>query len=212
MGRIDAVSPVLDDVQALVGRIADAAPQVARAARRSTAPTTSTRPSSPPTPPSPPPRMSGRGWVRVAADLAAGLPSMAQAEDRMARLLVLQDRVLAGGQSLDDAAATLTRLHDLRDGLHDASGTVSGIQHMIVDVMLLQPAVDRAVAALKPVIELTRTARQADPAAMSPRPVVERSESMPVQAAPAERPATPAPVAGTTAAVVGAAPEAETVK
>ena len=81
--------------------------------------------------------------------------------------------------AIDDAATNLTRLHDLRDGLRDASGTVSGVQHMIVDVMLLQPAVDRAVAALKPVIELTRTARQADPAAMSPRPVVERSESMP---------------------------------
>jgi hypothetical protein len=44
---------------------------------------------------------------------------------------------------------------------------------MIVDVMLLEPAVGRAVQALKPVIELTRTARQADPTAMSPKPATD---------------------------------------
>jgi hypothetical protein len=64
---------------------------------------------------------------------------------------------------------------------------------MIVDVMLLQPAVDRAVAALKPVIELTRTARQADPAAMAPRASIE-------------------PTSDTVNPVVGAAPTADVTK
>ena len=77
---------------------------------------------------------------------------------------------------------------------------------MIVDVMLLQPAVDRAVAALKPVIELTRTARQADPAAMSPRASVEptrNGESIP---------SAPQPASDTVTPVVGAAPTGDVTK
>lgn len=213
MGRIEEATPVLDHVQALVGRIADTAPQVTRAAEvqrraedfhHAVIAADATVASA---------EGTGARLVRVAADLAAGTAAMTPAEDRLARLLAIQERLTGGATALDDAAAALTRLHDLRDGLRDAAGTVSGIQHMIVDVMLLQPAVDRAMAALKPVIEMTRTARQADPAAMSPRPVAERGETTPApQAAPADRPAPPSPVAGTAPAVVGAADAGETVK
>ena len=145
---------------------------------------------------------NGTRLSRIASDLVAEASVTGPAEERLGRLLALQDRVLDGTDSLDDAAGVLARLHDLRDGLRDAAGTVSGVQHMIVDVMLLQPAVDRAVAALKPVIELTRTARQADPATMAPRPVAER----------AAEPAPEAPRPTATAPVVGTAPSTEAVK
>jgi hypothetical protein len=61
---------------------------------------------------------------------------------------------------------------------------------MVVDVMLLRPAVDRAVQTLKPVIEFTRTARAVDPAAL---PV--RSAATAPAATPAEAPAAAVDVA-----------------
>jgi hypothetical protein len=115
------------------------------------------------------------------------------AEERLRRLVALKSSVVSGADHLDDADAALSRLQDLRDGLRNATTTIGDVQHMIVDVMLLQPAVDRAVAALKPVIELTRTARQADPAAMAPRASIESTSD-------------------TVNPVVGAAPTADVTK
>lgn len=203
MAKIDAVTPVLDDVQALIGRVADSAPSVARAAGvhdrtedlcRAVIASDSTASGA---------EQATARLVRIASDLAAAAPTAAPAEDRLARFIALERGLVSGAAGLDDAAAALTRLHDLRDGLRDASATVSGIQHMIVDVMLLEPAVGRAVAALKPVIELTRTARQADPAAMAPRPVAERAPEADPQRAgePASRPIPVTPVVGAATSV-----------
>jgi hypothetical protein len=127
--------------------------------------------------------------------------------------VALKNTVMSGADHVDDADATLARLHDLQDGLRTATATVGDVQHMIVDVMLLQPAVDRAVAALKPVIELTRTARQADPAAMAPRASVEpaRTEATPpgMQQPNSD---TVTPVSSPANPVVGAAPSADVTK
>jgi hypothetical protein len=40
------------------------------------------------------------------------------------------------------------------------SGTLGELQHLLVDMMLLEPAVQRAKLTLKPVMEITRMSRQ----------------------------------------------------
>jgi hypothetical protein len=113
--------------------------------------------------------------ANLTAALSGQEAATGPAEQRLGRLVALKNGVISGSDAVDDAAAALTRLHDLSDGLRTANSTIGGLQHMIVDVMLLEPAVNRAVQALKPVIELTRTARQADPTAMSPKPATDRA-------------------------------------
>lgn len=206
MTKIDAATPVLDDVQTLVSRIAGSAAVVdhatkvqERAGRLERAVIDSE---------------ASIGDAEKTVERLSGLTSAiveqetvtGPAEERLRRLVTLKSAVVSGGDHLDDADAALSRLQDLREGLRNATTTVSEVQHMIVDVMLLQPAVDRAVAALKPVIELTRTARQADPAAMAPRASIE-----PVRNG-GSIPAAPQPTSDTATPVVGAAPTGDVTK
>ncbi len=215
MTKIDAATPVLDDVQKLVARIAGSATVVdhatevqeragrlGRAVIDSEASIVDAEKSVE--------RISGLTSSIVSQDTVTG-----PAEERLRRLVALKSAVVSGADHLDDADATLARFHDLRDGLRNATSTVSDVQHMIVDVMLLQPAVDRAVAALKPVIELTRTARQADPAAMAPRASFDptrKGESNPSAPQPASDTLTPVSAPAAATPVVGAAPTSDVTK
>jgi hypothetical protein len=63
------------------------------------------------------------------------------------------------------------RLTDLAGTLADASGTVGQLQRFVVDVMLLEPAIVRAVRALEPVAEFTRAGRRAAPKTASAKPL-----------------------------------------
>ena len=74
-------------------------------------------------------------------------------------------RVQAAVRSAGDlqaADAALVRLGDLAGSLADASGTVGQLQRFVVDVMLLEPAIVRAVRALEPVAEFTRAGRRVE--------------------------------------------------
>ena len=215
MTKIDAATPVLDDVQTLVSRIAGSAADVDHAT------TVQDRAA-----------QLGRSVIETeqrivdaerTIDRISGLTSSiveqetvtGPAEERLRRLVALKSSVVSGADHLDDADAALSRLQDLRDGLRNATTTIGDVQHMIVDVMLLQPAVDRAVAALKPVIELTRTARQADPAAMAPRASVEPARnggSIPAAPQPTSDTITPVSAPASANPVVGAAPTADVTK
>jgi hypothetical protein len=53
-------------------------------------------------------------------------------------------------------------LSDLAESLATAAGTVGQLQRFVVDIMLLEPAVARAVRALDPVVELTKAGRGVD--------------------------------------------------
>ena len=93
---------------------------------------------------------------RLCKQLTNNADTVATAHERLAALLQLKDDVLSQAADLSAAVATLQEIWDLRDGLLQAGGTVDQIQHMVVDVMLMEPAVDRAVQALRPVVEFTR--------------------------------------------------------
>jgi hypothetical protein len=109
----------------------------------------------------------------------------------------LKEDLIGGAGDVDEAVTTLDRLQEMVAGLTEAKGTLGDIQHMVVDVMLLRPAVDRAVQTLKPVIDFTRTARAVDPAVRAigsvpapaaeiAKPAADATKSATVTGAPAE--------------------------
>jgi hypothetical protein len=81
---------------------------------------------------------------------------------------------------LQAADAALVRLGDLATSLADASGTVGQLQRFVVDVMLLEPAIVRAVRALEPVAEFTRSGRRVEVKKVNakPRPAVEETTAV----------------------------------
>lgn len=72
---------------------------------------------------------------------------------------------------------------ELRDGLIRSNSTLSEIQHLVVDMVLLEPAVKRAMLSLKPVVEMTRLSRQIESPAIESTPTGEETKQ---NAAPAE--------------------------
>jgi DNA repair exonuclease SbcCD ATPase subunit len=82
------------------------------------------------------------------------------AQRQLADMNQLKSKLLAQTRDLPDAAAVLTQLVELRDGLLRSSGTLGEIQHLVVDMVLLEPAVKRAMLAFKPVVEITRLSSQ----------------------------------------------------
>ncbi len=82
------------------------------------------------------------------------------ADRQLAELSRLKSELLVQARSLPEAAAVLTQVWELRDGLIRSNSTLSEIQHLVVDMVLLEPAVKRAMLSLKPVVEMTRLSRQ----------------------------------------------------
>lgn len=109
-------------------------------------------------------RRSLQQTVNKQADvLKASEQTLAASGEQIDALIGLQNQVIAKTADITDAEATLERLIDMQASVQLADATLSDIQHMVVDVMLIQPAAERAVAALKPVVEFTRMSRRLDP-------------------------------------------------
>jgi hypothetical protein len=103
-------------------------------------------------------RMTG-----LTAALARQADESTLASQRLEGLMGLEDRLVRTATDLPAADAALLRLTDLAASLADASGTVGQLQRFVVDVMLLEPAIGRAVRALEPVIDFTRAGRRVEP-------------------------------------------------
>jgi len=89
---------------------------------------------------------------------AAGLGA---AEQVSARLALLTDGLTAEANGLDHAEETLARLGDLSDWVRTSSGMLGDLRNLVADVVMLEPAVQRAVRALEPVVEFTSLGRRA---------------------------------------------------
>jgi hypothetical protein len=74
----------------------------------------------------------------------------------------LEARLVQASVDVRAADAALVRLTDLAEMLSGASGTVGQLQRFVVEVMLLEPAVGRAMRALEPVVEFTRGEQKVD--------------------------------------------------
>lgn len=106
----------------------------------------------------------------LAVTLADGGADAAVAADRLDRLMALERGLVRATADIQTADAALVRLTDLVSSLADASGTVGQLQRFVVDVMLLEPAIGRAVRALEPVVEFTRAGRRIDVRAVDAGP------------------------------------------
>ena len=115
----------------------------------------------------------------LSARLAEVDGQSAEAAERLDSLLAIQDSLLATTADVAAADAALVRLTDLAESLGDASGTVGRLQRFVVDIMLLEPAVGRAVRALEPVVEFTRAGRRLEGRDGQTRAVAEPAEDAP---------------------------------
>ena len=93
------------------------------------------------------------------ADLSTILQTQSEtttsAMEHAERLITLENRLAESSVDVRAADAALVRLTDLAEMLAGASGTVGQLQRFVVEVMLLEPAVGRAVRALGPMVEFT---------------------------------------------------------
>ena len=71
----------------------------------------------------------------------------------------MEARLASIAANLGDAELTLVALDDLRNEMVQAINTVGGMRRFMVDLMLLEPTVTRAVQALDPVVEFTQAGR-----------------------------------------------------
>jgi hypothetical protein len=109
-------------------------------------------------------------WLDDAASTAEGLNELCEslAEQRSAvkaagadldRVVDMESRLASIAANLGDAEQTILALDDLRGEMVQAINTVGGLRRFMVDLMLLEPTVTRAVQALDPVVEFTQAGR-----------------------------------------------------
>jgi hypothetical protein len=108
------------------------------------------------------------------------------AAERLDGLVALETGLVRLTSNLTAADAALVRLTDLVASLADASGTVGQLQRFVVDVMLLEPAIGRAMRALEPVVEFTRAGRRAEVTSAGATPAAEPADVTEVARVPAE--------------------------
>lgn len=161
-GTFPALEPVVEDVQELCDQLADSDDQVSRAMevnqrfgalQGQLAHAADTLPQA---------EQACQQMGSLCEKLGDQSDSVVSAQRQLAGLCRLKADLLSQNQDLPDAAAMLTQLGELRDGLLHSSGTLGEIQHLVVDMVLLEPAVKRAMLSLKPVVEMTRLSRQVE--------------------------------------------------
>lgn len=97
--------------------------------------------------------------ARLGSTLTAQAVDIDDAQDQLDRLVGLKSELLHHSSDLVAAETTLVHLQELTDWLASSAAVVGDLRHFVVDVVLLQPSVERAREALEPVISLTRAGR-----------------------------------------------------
>lgn len=99
--------------------------------------------------------------ARLGSALAAQAADIDVAQEQLDRLVDLKSNLVQRSRDLAAAETTLVHLDELTDWLAKSATVVGDLRHFVVDVVLLQPSVERARQALEPVVSLTRTASSA---------------------------------------------------
>jgi hypothetical protein len=85
--------------------------------------------------------------------------SVGQAKASLDGLATLKDNLLARTGDLADAVETLETLGDLEHQLVDSVQSFDRVRRWLVEVVLFEPAVERAVTMLKPLTDLSNLRR-----------------------------------------------------
>lgn len=91
---------------------------------------------------------------KLSKDLAATTAAAPDANQRLAGLVQLKEKLVAESHNLGEANDTLDQLADLRAEFAAAGAEFRSMREMVLKMVLMQPAVDRAVAALEPMRRL----------------------------------------------------------
>ncbi len=94
------------------------------------------------------------GFTQLSERLAATEADTPAALERVAQLQSLQSQLVATQDRAGEAAEALEVLSDLRDDLINAEGQFKNLREVVLEVVLMRPAVDRAVATLGPIRQL----------------------------------------------------------
>ena len=93
--------------------------------------------------------------------------SLAVAQKQLGQLAGLKQEVLEQSANVPAAEAALDQIWDLKEGLLQSKGTLDKVQKLTVEMMLLEPVLDRVAKSLQPTSEATRLSRRA--AAKAPK-------------------------------------------
>jgi hypothetical protein len=97
--------------------------------------------------------------VRLRERLQNEATEIAAAHTGLDGLLSLKDRILARTADLAETIETLELTGDLNRQLQDAMRQFEGVRRWLVEMVMLEPTVERAVGALKPLADLANLRR-----------------------------------------------------
>lgn len=97
--------------------------------------------------------------VKIRERLSGQAAEIAAAQAGLEGLLSLKDRILARTSDLADAVETLELAGDLNRQLQDAMRQFESVRRCLVEIVMLEPTVEHAVAALKPLADLANLRR-----------------------------------------------------
>lgn len=97
---------------------------------------------------------SVEGWATLSRRIATGAGATDAAVKRVAGLEALETRLVAANDCSAEAAQSLETLSDLQADAVAAGGALRNLREVMLEVVLMQPALDRAVATLGPIRQL----------------------------------------------------------
>jgi len=97
--------------------------------------------------------------IKIRERLYGQADSLAAAQTSLDGLLSLKDQVLAQTGDLADAVETLELTSDLHNQLQDAMRQFEGVRRWLVEIVLIEPTVERTMNALKPLADLANLRR-----------------------------------------------------
>jgi len=114
---------------------------------------------------------------RLCEKLAEETKSISTARQQLSQLVGLKQEVLEQSTNVPDAEAALDQIWDLKEGLLQAKNTLDKAQQLTIDMMLLEPVLDRVAKTLQPSVEATRLSLRAEAKAPKTRQTASASNA-----------------------------------
>ena len=92
--------------------------------------------------------------------LADESTSIAAAQEQLSELTAIKNEVIDRSANVPAASAALDQIWDLKDGMLQAQATLDKARKLAIDMMLLEPVLDRVVSSMEPAAEATRLSRR----------------------------------------------------
>ena len=94
------------------------------------------------------------------AKLTSEVQNLSTAQTQLSQLAGLKQEVLEQSADVPAAAAVLDQVWDLQEGLKQATSTIGKARQLTVDMMLLEPVLERVTKSLQPMSDATLLSRR----------------------------------------------------